>query len=616
MNPDSRRAPTVGLCVFAAALLGAATFYFLGDIGHFNDDYFYLQRDPITHEVRSLVLDRPVHVWRPLFRAIMPALQTLLWDHAWIKHALSALLHAGVVLGLFAFLRRAGVSWRIASASALGFAVYPAHQEAVFWLCCIPTLMACNLLLLAANLHLWWIRREGEAEGIARLYPLVLGGISFAIAALNEQPAGPLAVLPLLALVAVRPANLTFLAACRRAVVPAVFAAAALVVYLKGHFAFMARAGVVAPPSEGRIAAILRRIGRVWQSAPDEFLLKEYAAGALRHGIDVVSHHPFLGVAFGGGLVVGLACLVRPWMLGPRDDSASPRDAASWAPGPALALFGVCWMVAAWLPIVAVHASTTSRLHYPSDIGAAMTIAGVLHTVLHLIRSRGAVSAATIAMLRGVGGSAALVGLLLCTIMMIGQQDVYRRRSERDLSEARQLLGVVPDAPAGTIFLPVRVDSAVVHTGSSRFDHPVGPAWCWEYAAGWNLQQVFRRTDVHCGLVGPRRWMRLHSWPGAERSKFLMLSRIADPQPVNPPEKNPGGSGRLLPFDRVVPFAIDEAGTVTLYTGAYLASEFGAADAGVYVDFPIAKRAHANRGLPDRLLTFRPPPPNLVPSSE
>jgi hypothetical protein len=602
------------LSLLALGLLLAATFFFLGDIGHFNDDYFYLQRDPVTHEVRTLLLDRHVHVWRPLFRLIMPAMQTLLWDHAGVMHALSTVLHGLVVVQLYRLLVRIGISWRIAAVSATLFLVYPAHSEAIFWLCCIPTLIACNLVLVCMHMQLSWLEREQEPDGIARLYPVFAGVLAFAVASLNEQPAGALALMPAMLFIARPPETLTLAARWKRTLVPSIFAAAALIIYIECHFAAMAPAPAEPVSMLHRAHGILTRIEQLVDRAPGEFLLHDYARGAFTHGLAVLFKHPWHTAGFALLMTIGTVLAARTWLGRNEPSSPSSEVSATNIAGhfPFRLMFvGALWVCASWAPIVLIHASTSSRLHYPSNLGLAMLLAGALQLLTNVFARSPRQTPALILAARLLGGITALALCSIFAIMMIAQQDLYRLRSNRDASEAAQLRGLVPDAPPNTIFLPIRIDSAVATTGSKRFDTAIAPAWCWEYAAGWNLQQVFKRSDVHTALVGPNVWLKLHTWPEPGPERLLMLSRIADPKPPVI-EPSPYGVGKLLPLDTIVPFSIDASGHVALYSGAVIVKHPGDTAILRTIEFPLAAVALRRHRLPPRLLTLTDPPERLM----
>jgi hypothetical protein len=83
----------VALWAFPALLWFLATFFLLGDLGLWNDDWMYVQRIPETGAVRSLVLDQEVHYWRPLYRVLQPTLATLLWKHQQLHHLIGAVSH-------------------------------------------------------------------------------------------------------------------------------------------------------------------------------------------------------------------------------------------------------------------------------------------------------------------------------------------------------------------------------------------------------------------------------------------------------------------------------------------------------------------------------------------
>ena len=79
-------------------------------------------------------------------------------------HLVSLLLHAGNVLLLFLFLRRAtGATWRSALVAAL-FAVHPTRVESVAWIAERKDLLSALFLLLALLAWTSWVRRPRPAR--------------------------------------------------------------------------------------------------------------------------------------------------------------------------------------------------------------------------------------------------------------------------------------------------------------------------------------------------------------------------------------------------------------------------------------------------------------------
>src|SRR5262245_29281979 len=127
--------------LFPVALWFLATFFLLGDLGKFTDDWYYVQRVPETGRIESLVSARPLHFWRPLYRVIVPSLITVFWKADWVVHLISAVAHGAVAWLLWRLMRELRVPGPGAAIGALFFLVWPSHFEPVFWMCALPTVL-------------------------------------------------------------------------------------------------------------------------------------------------------------------------------------------------------------------------------------------------------------------------------------------------------------------------------------------------------------------------------------------------------------------------------------------------------------------------------------------
>ncbi len=101
----------------------------------------------------------------------------------------------------------------------------------------------------------------------------------------------------------------------------------------------------------------------------------------------------------------------------------------------------------------------------------------------------------------------------------------------------------------------MRVESRTLDTGSWRFDFYFMSCWNWHYAAGWNLQQVFRRDDIYTVQAGFNEWMGL--WAPLDESKVrdeaILVGTVARPLPIPNYTRNPiGGAPRAVGPDRAV----------------------------------------------------------------
>ena len=289
-----RRVPTSTLAAIAffAVALFISTF-FVGDIGVYNDDHFCNQRDPVTHEPHDFVMNRPWHLWRPLTRVVLIPLVTALWPWPWALHAISAVLHGVVVWLLYALLRRFGIRATLAAPVALAFMLYPVHFEAVLWIDIICTLMSVVVVLGIWNTYLWWIAASHERSGNLRFVLLVLlGAAAWCAAAMNEQPPGALAALPLAVLVSGLAVAPTLRGRLSRSAMPIAAVGIGLLIYLQGYFKHTGRASQ-ADVETAVVESLPQNLADLASKIPRELYLKNVAMGALTQGAGVVAAHPF-----------------------------------------------------------------------------------------------------------------------------------------------------------------------------------------------------------------------------------------------------------------------------------------------------------------------------------
>src|SRR6185295_6746650 len=146
------------LLLIAAALTLLATFYFLGDLGRWTDDWAGILRDPVTgaSDLLHARLFTP-YFHRPLLSLTIYTIQTLLADHVPLQHALNIPVHAAVGALLYLLLRRLNLSTKSAAAATILFLVYPAHWEVTLWATAITTGIAAACALLTLLLALRFI---------------------------------------------------------------------------------------------------------------------------------------------------------------------------------------------------------------------------------------------------------------------------------------------------------------------------------------------------------------------------------------------------------------------------------------------------------------------------
>lgn len=581
------------------AVLVVATF-FVGDTGVYNDDYFLNQRDPVTGEIGALVMNRPWHLWRPMTRRVLPPIVTTLWDHPWAMHAISAGLHAAVVGLLYGLLRKFRVPAAIAGPCALLFMVYPVHFEAVLWSSIICTLMSVVLVMGIWHTYVGWLANREPVGGVRRAAVLgALGGAAWCAAAFNEQPPGALAALPLAVMVVGLAGGSTRIERLRRSAMPVVAVGVGLGVYLWGFF----RHQSLRPPPGVKRAAhppLAERLDDLVHKIPGDMAMRDFARGAFAEGVRAIEGHP--GMAAAGVAVLGIAAAA--WVCGRRESVAGsdrPRTSACvW-----LVVLGLAWMVASWIPVVAAHSVTSSRLYYVPSIGCAMALAGAAGLVVAGVGTGGS------RRVRGIGmlvraAVAGVVGVAL--VVWIGVEANLQRRCALDRAEIRPIVEAVGSTIEPETFLvPVRIESRSVLTGSGRFDGYFQPCWYWEFAAGWRAQAALRSRGVYTFQTGPGVAESLWLSPVDPLHAGLIRAKSARPKPENLVELLPacGAQGRSIAWDRVVLFETPEAGVTRVFTRVRLHVPGSAPVEIVPRQIAIARPA---RPLPEVVLDVYPMP--------
>lgn len=554
-------------------VLAMATF-FVGDTGVYNDDYFLNQREPATGQIESLVMNRPWHLWRPVTRVVLPALVTTLWETPWALHLIGAVLHVAVVGLGYGLMRRVGVSAGIAAAGAMVFMVYPVHFEAVLWIAIICTLMSVVLVMLIWHGYAWWLTRAHLAGGWTRAGVLgAMAAAAWTSAAMNEQPPGVLAAMPILVMMLGRAQGKTQAARVWRTLVPVAAVGIALAIYLFGFF----RHKTNLTPTEVPESAT-QNLMQLAEKIPSELALVGFARGALVEGAAAAMARPALA-ASGFGL---LAVVALVWILRAFKSTSPIVSTASRAGGAWLVALGVCWTLLAWLPVAAAHAVTSPRLHYVPTMGLMLVACGMAALVapaLGRIRSglRGVMFAATRLAICAV--------VVVSVLMWIGVCEHLQRRYRADEGERRSLAAAVGRGiEDGAMLVPVRVNSVTASTGSSRFDGYFRHSWFWHFSSGWSVRLALGRADVHtyqtvygAAAGGPAQEMLWLSDEDPLRW-VLIRSTMATPRPREHWQDMPRSKrtrARLLPLDRCVFFEVVEPGRVEVFTMVRLHGTFG-----------------------------------------
>ncbi len=594
--------------VFIVALAASATLFLRGDLGRWNDEYFFLrqfERDAPAGEldapmpVRSWVLEGRLHFWRPLYRYAFTPVLTAVYQQPIAVHVLAACGHMGVSLGLWAFLRSFGAGRTAAGIAALGFLVYPAHFEGAFWSPCMPTPFATGLMLGALWMQARWTRTVDHPpvpESRRRVaFALTPAALAFAACCLNEQPAFITATMPLVVWNARASCSGAWVGVPRRArwwllLTPALLAGGAVLTY-------MIIARVMYPEHTGRAAVETVPMAGLWprlrQFSGDVVAwqgLRRFGSGAWREGRWALAEQPVVATAVVGLLVfagIGWAWLggKAAWNRARDEAEGAQEDGKHRGRGAALVALGVGVFLAGWGPLALIRYPVSSRLAYVPDAGLAIAIAGVLEIALG-----GSVARP----IRHIAArAAALPVLIVWAVMMIGIQHAYRARWLADEREGAALHRLVPDPATKPrpVFMPVRVADRPVHSRAAAFDSYFVSPLLSEWAAGWWLQLHYRRSDVVCvrGSSGSAGEEPSLGWLDARtvQSRFRLV----------PPARL---AIRSFGVGQIVPFEVDENGDVALYT--HIALEGAASDGPMLL--PMAADAFEQGRAPRRVLVI------------
>ena len=166
--------------------------------GFVYDDQFQVVANPYVHSFRYLGRIFGGTVWtfqgvggisnyyRPMMTLAYLACYKLFGPIPFGFHLLNVILHAGVVLLLFAVTRRLFGDHRLALVAAGLFAIHPIHTESVSWIAGVTDLELAFFFLLTFLLYLGLPQAEASGKGLQRQL-LVLG--AYVLALLSKEQA-------------------------------------------------------------------------------------------------------------------------------------------------------------------------------------------------------------------------------------------------------------------------------------------------------------------------------------------------------------------------------------------------------------------------------------------
>ncbi|MBX3382734.1 MAG: hypothetical protein KF864_04395 [Phycisphaeraceae bacterium] len=618
--PAPGRAPWPAALLFPIILWAFATLYYGGDLGRWNDDYFFNLRSPVTDTVQgwAVTTREPylpetgrLHAWRPLLFIIIPNLNGYFWHHFWVVHAVGALLHGAACLLLFYLLRAMGRSLHTSAACALLFLCWAGAHEAWTWPSAFGSVTSTILLATICLAGAAFARRERAG------WWLVFGVMLPAAALLlcfNEQASGAFAALPLLVW-ALCPRGLSWGALARRGLIPA-----AAVCVLPPLYVLLVRATAqpglgVSAESYVPLDAMFTRLLEVADNMAVSIGMRDFALPALGLGVrELLLNKTSLWV-WGTLLAAAWAAGAWAWSATPAFGPGAPaRREARHA---LVFLFGIVGAAGACLPIAVINGyPALSRVTYV--VIFMLLIAGAcvfdgLSRAIHGVRPAAGAW-------RTLSAAALGVALAAGAVMTIGAHARLRLTTRADERNGQELRELVPSPAPGTVFLPVSIRPDVftlreillpdptmpidtvprqMERAAPKFEafrRAVRPVWEGLWSMRSFVKWVYGRDDVHC----------LYAAIGLEPILDLNEREVRFIWPFGVPYHEPESNNAVIPVEMVIPITFDERGRVRIVTSLVLPYIGGGGAA--RAEFPQAL-ALAQQGRIEPLEVQLPPRP-------
>lgn len=564
---QSGRFPRLATAAFFLALpllvwyLGS--FYFHGDLGKWLDDYGAHVRDPVSgsFEWSRLLRYQWWFFWRPIHVHLVFFLQTIFWNHDWVNHLFSALMHALACFSLWRFLRTCGVRCVVAAGAALVMLGSVQGFEAIHWPATVSTSIATAVFLWASSIAIRHARGETGRGSI-----LLLGVLGFITPCLYEQPAAGLAALPILYVAAAsrhleNKAEVGVLGRWTRyflrmsiALLPC---AIGIICYLVLYIVSVRQDPMA---RESRFIGI----ANFWPHAK----YTAWAMGVMLDPVRGLEEVRTLGLAvirsslfggFGVGLLAAVAgtLWVATWV---RTDERNSRDAsgddeAPRVPHLALGLFAIAAFLLTLFPIVAIEgAGPTPRLSYFPLVCILIACAAVLDLILHCVRGFVWSSTLSRACVASVSAAFALAGC----VHLIGIQAAMRALHRHDAAAMSHVRELLPSPASGSIFVPIKVAVDPATPVSDRLRNSFQPIWASPWAVNTYIKHVYGRSDVNaCAIY-------MHNQSNG-------IFRLGEPTLIswshyswNLPQPRVEFSFPAFSTSQIVPITIDASGGVTM----------------------------------------------------
>jgi hypothetical protein len=477
-----------------------ATLFFAGNLGWWNDDYFFNGRDPATGRVIFWIQTAPnpfeapsgIQVWRPLNFLFTTSLITAFWNHDWVVHWIGALAHLFACFLLYRVLHALKLSKQACLLGTLILLCCPVGFEAILWASAIATGLATSMLFAVILLYIRHAQRTLSHRG-----HLALGLLASSIPLMNEQPAASLAALPILYL-SLRPAGERLRTSLWRAISPLILPALSHALYLFGIAVGLPPSSYGSANSLVTLAILPHRLLSIAAQMAREFAGANLGLGALAQGWHSCVSSPALAVAAAALFAAACVLQCRQWSdttLSPRVNT--PTSSRAW-----LILFALALLALTLLPLAAVSwVHVRPRMAYATTAALAILVACVGNALRDLIVSRAPVASRIPRAYATITGIAIAPLALAGSIMLVGVQSGYRARSRADAHSIAQLVELLGPPAPDSFFLPLSVENRALNSGTPRFDWYFASAWYWSYAFPTFARQSLHRDDIESGFA-------------------------------------------------------------------------------------------------------------------
>jgi hypothetical protein len=593
-QPPSRRGVFAAV-LFFLAIWAFATLFFGGNIGRWNDDYYFTLRNPVDESIAAwatttrepyLPSTGVLSAWRPLMFTAGSWLITLAWKSFWIAHAVGALLHLAHTLLLYLSLRQFGRSVHAAAATAGLFLCWAGTHESWLWPSAYGSLTAALFLQLIILCMLRYARgyevssgRYGQVVLMVVLTIIMLG--------FHEQASGALPALGLVYLAVADTAE-----PIKRRLWRAALATASVCI-LPPLYVLAVRATTqpglgVNPETYVPLHAMWDRVVFVWRDMANTIIMRDFWYPAFALGWREWTRTNSLFIPWLVVLAVTAIAPLRHWIATPtHGPGAIRREGVRHG---FVVLFGILGAAGACMPVAVIAGyPALSRVTYVIVLLLAFSVACLFDVVGRLFAKFDRA-----ALIYRVVTGCALLGLMgFGGVMSIGAQARMKRVVAMDDLNAKQLRELVPDPAPGTVFLPLTLRPPAYTLEQIVFLHP----WI-------TPDRIGREIQIHRPAFESFRWTVCSVWEGLWSMKYFVkfaygrddvwsLYAARDRRPIIDADANhvrfiwpycapyevppldaaQSNVNALIPWEKVIPITFDAQGNLKVVARVHITSD-------------------------------------------